>query len=382
MAAPQPATRPFTFTFPALSFAGLVRVHCFAVREENVIRTKLTERYGLQTPFVSAGMGFIAHPPMAAAVSNAGGFGLLASGAAPVEALRQMIAATRERTQRPFGVNFIIENTMFGPLATEEHIEVCAEAHIPVVVFFWTPPPSEWVRRLKEARCDIWFQTSSTETARAAVGAGVDIIIAQGSEAGGHNRSTIGLFTLVPRMTDAVNPAPVLAAGGIADGRGMSAALCLGAAGVCVGTRLVATIESNAHEEYKRRIVEATEEDLARTCIFGPEWPDAPMRVIRNRVVREWAGNDTKTPPQPDPPVFIGETVLGNQHYAMPKFSAILPTPETTGDFEEMCLAAGESAALTTAISSVQEVVQTMTSEAEQILERQRPSTASMSAKP
>ena len=135
---------------------------------------------------------------------------------------------------------------------------------------------------------------------------------------------------------------------------------------------------ANAHDEYKRRIVQATEEDITRTCILGPEWPDAPMRVIRNRVVREWAGDDTKTPPQPDPPQTIGKTVLSGREYMMPTFSAVLPTPETIGDFEEMCLAAGESAALTTAITTAQEVVQTIGKEAERILERQRPSTTAI----
>ena len=341
-----------------------------------MIRTTLTERYGLDVPFVAAGMGFIALPPLAAAVSNAGGLGQMASGAAPPDLLRQMIAATRAQTSRPFAVNLIIETTAFGPLTTVAHVDVCIEERIPVVVFFWTPPPPEWVRRLKAAQCDVWLQTSSIATARAAIDSGVDVIIAQGSEAGGHNRSTVGLFTLLPRMADAVAPTPVVAAGGIADGRGMAAALCLGAAGVCVGTRLVATLESNAHDEYKRRIVAATEEDIARTCIFGPEWPDAPMRVLRNRVVREWEGNDRKTPPQPDPPVSIGRTVLFGQEYAMPQFSAILPTRETTGDFEQMCLAAGESAALTSAVTSAQEVVRTMAEEAERILERRYQSAA------
>lgn len=337
-----------------------------------MIRTRLTERYGVELPFVSAGMGFIASPPLAAAVSNAGGLGQLACGAASPQVLGEAIEATRARTDRPFGVNLIIETTAFGPLTTEAHVQVCIEQRVPFVVFFWTPPPPEWIRRLKGARSDVWLQTSSVRTAEAAVASGVDIIIAQGSEAGGHNRSATGLFTLLPRMVDAVNPAPVLAAGGVADGRGMAAALCLGAAGVCVGTRLLATVEANAHEEYKRRIVKATEEDIARTCIFGPEWPDAPMRVIRNRVVREWAGKDTKTPPQPDPPQTIGKTVIGGREYAMPKFSAILPTPETTGDLEEMCLAAGESAALTTAITTAQEAVQAIGREAERILERLR----------
>jgi NAD(P)H-dependent flavin oxidoreductase YrpB (nitropropane dioxygenase family) len=224
-----------------------------------MIRTKLTERYGIELPFVSAGMGFIAVPPLAAAVSNAGGLGQLATGAAPPEILRELISATRALTGRPFAVNFIIETAAFGPLATEAHLRVCIEERVPAVVFHWVPPPVEWVRMLKEGACDVWLQTSSIATAQAATASGVDIIISQGSEAGGHNRSTTGLFTLLPRMVDAVNPAPVIAAGGIADGRGMAAALCLGAAGVCVGTRLVATVESNAHDEYKRRITEATE---------------------------------------------------------------------------------------------------------------------------
>jgi enoyl-[acyl-carrier protein] reductase II len=336
-----------------------------------MIRTKLTERYGIVLPFVSAGMGFIATPPLASAVSNAGGLGQLANGAAPPEILRKLIGETRALTFRPFAVNFIIETTAFGPLATDAHLGVCIEERVPAVVFHWAPPPPEWVQMLKDAGCDVWLQTSSIAAAQAAIGSGVDIIIAQGGEAGGHVRGTTGLFTLLPRMVDAVSPAPVIAAGGIADGRGMAAALCLGAAGVCVGTRLVASVESNAHDEYKRRITEATEEDIARTCIFGPEWPDAPMRVIRNRVVREWEGKDTKTPPQPNPPQTIGKTMLGGREYAMPKFAAILPTPETTGDFEEMCLAAGESAALVTTISSAKDIVKAITKEAEQILEQQ-----------
>src|SRR5215831_14700205 len=335
-----------------------------------MIRPRLTERYGIEQPFVSAGMGFIATPPLAAAVSNAGGLGQLANGAAPPEILRKLISATRDLTGRPFAVNFIIEDTAFGALATDAHLKVCIEERVTAVVFHWAPPPVEWVRMLKNAGCDVWLQTSSISTAQAATASGVDIIIAQGGEAGGHVRGTTGLFTLLPRMVDAVSPAPVIAAGGIADGRGMAAALCLGAAGVCVGTRLVASAESNAHDEYKRRITEATEEDIARTCIFGPEWPDAPMRVIRNRVVRQWEGRDMKTPPQSDPPQTIGKTMLGGREYLMPKFAAILPTPETTGDFEEMCLAAGESAALVTTIDSAPAIVQTIVKEAKHILEQ------------
>src|SRR4029077_6339183 len=132
------------------------------------------------------------------------------TGAAPPEILRKLISATRSLTGRPFAANFIIETTAFGPLATEAHLKVCIEERVPVVVFHWAPPPVEWIRMLKEGACDVWLQTSSIATAQAATASGVDVIIAQGSEAGGHNRSSTGLFTLLPCMVDAVNPTPVI----------------------------------------------------------------------------------------------------------------------------------------------------------------------------
>lgn len=338
-----------------------------------MIRTRLTEEYRLATPFVSAGMGFLSLPPLAAAVSNAGGMGMLALGPAPPDALREMIHATRQLTPNPFGVDFIVETTAFGPLTVDQHTDVCIEEKLPVVTFFWKPPEQDWIIRLKAAGIRVWLQTGSIEIARQAVESGVDLIIAQGSEAGGHNQGSVGLFTLLPTMLDAV-AVPVLAAGGIADGRGVAAALALGAEGVWIGTRLIASEEAHAHEEYKRRVVGARESDIARTRIFGPEWPDAPMRVIRNRVVRDWEGNDGKTPPQPDPPVSIGTTMLGGQEYRMPKFAAVLPTPETTGDFEEMCLAAGESAGLVHEVKPAGEIVREMMGEAEEILAGRLPS--------
>src|SRR5262249_14071416 len=152
-------------------------------REGTMIRTTLTERYGIELPFVSAGMGFIALPPLAAAVSNAGGLGQLATGAAPPEVLRKLISSTRALTGRPFAVNIIIEPTAFGPLATDAHLRVCVEERVPAVVFHWAPPPVDWIRMLKDAGCDVWLQTSSIATAQAASASGVDIIIAQGGEA-------------------------------------------------------------------------------------------------------------------------------------------------------------------------------------------------------
>jgi enoyl-[acyl-carrier protein] reductase II len=193
---------------------------------------------------------------------------------------------------------------------------------------------------------------------------GISAIIAQGSEAGGHNKSDQGLFALLPAMKTALPDVPVIAAGGIANGHGVAAALALGADGVCVGTRLLASREANIHREYQARVLAAASEDVVRTCIFGPEWPDQPMLVLRNRVVNDWAGRDDKTPPEPVQPQTIGQTSLFGHPYPMPKFSAALPTPETTGDFEEMCLAAGRGVGLVRQVKPAGEIVREMMTEA------------------
>ena len=335
-----------------------------------MLRTRFTADYGLEAPIALAGMGFISTPRLAAAVANGGGFGSVAAGLTSPGALRNLIATTRSMTDRPFGLNFIVETTAFGPLTSEEHIDVCVTEDVPVVSFFWNLPPVEWLMRLKNRGCRVWFQTSSIPLALEAVAMGADLVIAQGEEAGGHNKANTGLFVLLPAMIDALGgKVPVLAAGGIADGRGLAAALCLGADGVWMGTRFLATEESNAHPTYKQRVVEAGPGDLAKTFLFGPEWPDAPMRVIRNRVVREWAGRDSATPSPPDSPQKIGTTKIGDMPYDMPKFAAILPTPETDGDFEEMCLAAGESAALIHDVVAAGEVVRRIAAETMAILD-------------
>jgi len=314
-------------------------------------------------------MGFVAVPALVAAVSNAGGLGLLGASPAPPPAMQAMIQATKSLTSGPFGVDLIIAETAFGPCATDAHIEVCVTEGVKVVVFHWNLPLAAWVEQLHAAGAKVWVQVGSLARAREAVEIGTDAIMAQGSEAGGHNHSNLALFSLVPAIVDAIAPVPVIAAGGIADGRTVAAALALGAQAVCVGTRLVASREAYAHDEYKRRIVAATAADIVRTSIFGPEWPDQPMRVIRNRVVGEWAGRDDRTPPAPDRPQIIGRTLVGSQEYPMPKFSAVLPTPDTTGDFEEMCLAAGESAGLVQEIKPAGEILHEMINEAERIIE-------------
>jgi enoyl-[acyl-carrier protein] reductase II len=164
----------------------------------------------------------------------------------------------------------------------------------------------------------VWIQVGSTEMARKVADLGVDAIIAQGSEAGGHVRGEASTLVLVPAVADAVAPVPVLAAGGIADGRGVAAALALGAEAVWVGTRLVATQEANVHDEYKRRIVAATEADTVLTTLFGPEWPDALAQALRNRVIDEWAGREREVVYTADPLQSIGRTLMEERSTSCP----------------------------------------------------------------
>lgn len=234
----------------------------------SMLTSALTDQYGLKVPIVEAGMAFLGMPPLAIAVSKAGGMGTLGAAMVPPEGLRAMIRAVRAETDRPFGVNFITQFT------TSEAVDVCIEEQVSVVSFHWDDPPVEYIKRLRGQGVKVWMQAGSIAMAKQLAEIGIDAVIAQGIEAGGHNRGTASTLVLVPAMVDAVAPIPVLAAGGIADGRGLVAALMLGAAGVWVGTRLAATHEAHAHPQYKQRIVDAGVGDTTLTRIFGPEWYD------------------------------------------------------------------------------------------------------------
>jgi enoyl-[acyl-carrier protein] reductase II len=304
-------------------------------------------------------------PDLAVAVSNAGALGSLGVGLMPAPGIAATIAAIRAGTAGPFNVNFI---TVF---TTDEQIDAVCAAGVAVASFHWGHPPRAWTDRLHSAGVRVFEQVGSVEAARRAVEDGVDVVVAQGQEAGGHNASTLPLFALVPLVADAVGPAAlVLAAGGIADGRGLAAALMLGADGVWVGTRLVATAESAAHDGYKSRLVAATAGDTVSTSLFGPETPQFnPMRVLRNRVVREWADRPGDIPDGPLP--VIGETVLGGRRLPMHRFSNLVPMRDaTTGDLEEMALLSGQGVGLVTSIRPAAEVIAEMTAEAEKLLSR------------
>lgn len=256
-----------------------------------MIVTALTEMFGLQHPIVLAPMGAVAGGHLAAAVSNAGGLGLVGGSYGDPAWLRAELSRVKESTRRPWGVGLItwsIDRSVFDlALSYQPHA---------FMLSFGDPRP--YAEAIKSAGCKLICQVQGLEEARLAREAQADIIVAQGTEAGGHggSRSTL---PLVPAVIDEVAPTPVVAAGGIADGRGLAAALILGAQGALIGTRFYASAESAGHDRAKQRIVAGQANDTARTRVFdivrGYPWPASYTgRALRNRFLERWDGRESE----------------------------------------------------------------------------------------
>ena len=217
------------------------------------ITNEVTKLFSITYPIVQAGMVWAAGWRIAAAVSNCGGLGLIGSGSMKPELLREHIRKCRAATQKPFGVNI--------PLLREDAealVHVAIKEQIKIV-FSSAGNPEKFINPLKENGCIVVHVVSSVRQAEKAARVGCDAIVGEGVEAGGHNgRDEITTLCLIPQLVDAVT-IPVIAAGGIADGRQIAAALCLGAQGVQIGTRFAATIESSAHEQYKQMVAAASD---------------------------------------------------------------------------------------------------------------------------
>lgn len=330
------------------------------------MRTRLSEEYGLTVPVVAAGMAFIARAPLAAAVSAAGGLGTIGASAMPPELLEEEIAAVRAVTDRPFAVNIIPRFS--GPEV------IAAAAGVPVVTFFWDDPDPAWLETLHDAGTRVWFQVGSPAEAVAAVEAGADAVVAQGIEAGGHNRSVAGTMTLVPAVTDAV-AVPVIAAGGVADGRGLAAVLALGADGALLGTRFLMSAEADAAVAYRERIAAAGVGDTARNNVFGLEFPDATVRGLRTAIVAEYEGRDHPAPYAGLDPAelpLIGATSMFGQEMPLRRFNGFPPVAAATGDFDQMSLLAGETAGLIGDVRSAAEIVASIGAQAEALVPSSR----------
>jgi nitronate monooxygenase/enoyl-[acyl-carrier protein] reductase II len=307
--------------------------------------TPLCQRLGIEHPVWCAGMGAAAGPELVAAVSNAGGLGVLgAAGAAPEE-IRRRGTEVRELTGRPFGVNFIIDGADSEADREFLRAEVAAAAeHAAVVVLFWGDP-GPYVEVAHRAGALVVVQVGSAAEARAAAAAGVDAVIAQGVEAGGHVRGTTPVWELLPQVAAAVGPVPVLASGGIGDGAGLARALRAGAQGVSLGTRFVASDEAFAHPEYKRRITASTAADTVYGELFDGWWPDAPHRVLRTRLVAEWEAAGRPPPGRrPGEGTPIGTLVRSSgETVEWPRYAVGVAGPDFDGDIDDAPLWAGQS---------------------------------------
>jgi nitronate monooxygenase len=323
------------------------------------LRTALCDRLGIDVPIVQAPMGTLAVPALAAAVSNAGGLGMLGATWLPLDLVREFIRETRRATDRPFGVNLV--------LAWDQHdrLAVSLEEGARIVSLTWGDP-TPYVAAVHAAGALLFQTVGSAAEARRAVAAGADVVVAQGWEAGGHVWGEVATMPLVPCVVDAVRPVPVIAAGGIGDGRGVAAALTLGAAGAWLGTRFLASEEVWVHPEYRERVVRAAETDTEWTTLFDVGWPDAPHRTLRTPTSAAWeaAGRPPagRRPGERDVVATLpdGTPVL--------RYSEIPPLPGMAGETGALVHYAGQSAGLVRRVQPAAEIVRELADEAARAL--------------
>lgn len=319
------------------------------------MQTAFTRALGVELPIVQAPMGGATCPALAAAVSEAGGLGMLALSWHPVEAARAEIRATRALTGRPFGVNLVLD------FPQEERLAACLDEGVRLVSFFWGDP-APFVAQVHAAGALAASTVATADEARRAVDAGVDIVVAQGWEAGGHVRGEVATLPLARAVVRAVGPdTPVLAAGGISDGAGLAAVLALGAAGAWIGTRFLAAEEATIHPEYRRRLFEADEAATFHSSLFDIGWPNAPHRVLRNSTVAAWEA--AGRPPSGARPG-EGEVVAQAGRGRMVRYSATTPGPDAEGEIEALSLWAGQGVAGVEAAAPAGRIVRELAEEA------------------
>lgn len=325
------------------------------------MRTMLCDRLGIEVPIVQAPMGGAAGAKLAAAVCNAGGLGTLPLWTLDADGLKAEIAALRALTDRPFAANL---NLRF-PQA--ERLDLCLAARAPVVSFFWGDQ-GPLVGRAKDAGAIVLQTVGSAEHARRAVDGGADVVVAQGWESGGHVWGRVATMALVPAVVDAVGATPVIAAGGIADGRGMAAALALGAAGVWIGTRFLASSEAEIHPHYLARVLGASEDDTVHLDdLFDVGWPDAPHRLLRNAAVNDWeAAGRPPSGSRPGQGAVVARSAAGE----VLRYTATLPTPDFEGDLDDLSMWAGQGVAQARAVRPAGEIVREIAGDAAAILRR------------
>jgi len=320
-----------------------------------MLRTPICDLLGIEHPVALGGMGSATNPELVAAVSNAGGLGALGCHGQTPEQVGERTQNIRRQTNKPFGLNFLLFHTR------DDSFAAALELRPPVMQFAWAKPEQDlrdYFERSHKVGCLVTYMAGTVSEAQRAVQAGADIIIAQGTEGGGHV-GWMASMPLLPMVVDAVTPVPVLAAGGYADGRGLAAALALGADGILLGTRFLATVESPLHPNFKQAIVDSDGHDTLLSEIpdiaSGLVWPGAMIRSRRNRFIERWAGRDWD--------------LRRDRAEAWAKLNAA----RQSGDVDEGPLSMGQDAGLIHDIPPAGEIVTRIVREAEEILGRKLP---------
>lgn len=307
------------------------------------MKTRITEILGTEYPIIQGGMAWVAEHHLAAAVSNAGGLGLIGAASAPAEVVREEIRRCKELTDKPFGVNIMLLN----PNA-EEVAKIVVEEGVKVVTT-GAGNPVKYMELWKQAGVKVIPVVASVAMAKMMERAGADAVVAEGMESGGHIGSTTTM-ALVPQVVDAVS-IPVIAAGGIGDGRGFAAAFMLGAEGVQVGTRFVVAKESIVHDNYKQQIVKAKDIDSTVTGLSTGH----PVRCLRNKMTREYLRLEKEGADFME----LEKLTLGSLRKAV-----------IEGDITDGTLMAGQIAGLIKNVESCEEIIQDIVGQGRKLLQR------------
>jgi NAD(P)H-dependent flavin oxidoreductase YrpB (nitropropane dioxygenase family) len=315
-----------------------------------MIHTRICDLLAISHPVVLGGMGSATAAALVAAVSNAGGFGTLGTSGLNPASLDTEVTLIRQKTEKPFGVNHLLF------LTGEEIFTVTLRARPAVIAFAWARQDQnlqDYFKRAHDVGAKVMYMAGEVSQALRAADAGADIIVAQGTEGGGHV-GWMASMTLTPMVVRAVAPLPVLAAGGFADGHGLAAALALGAEGVLVGTRMLATDEAPIHANMKRAIVDSDGHDTVLTEIpdiaTGRVWPGALSRVQRNRFVERWSGREWAL------------------RQCAVQAAKELTSARTAGDVDNAALFFGQDAGLIGSIESAAEIIRQIITQAEEII--------------
>ncbi len=314
------------------------------------VRTPVCELLGIERPIVLAPM--VSVPRLAAAVSNAGALGMLTLTWS--EDVGAVVRETAALTARPFCGNLVLTQDR------HRRLEAALDAGLRIVSFFMGDPGG-YVKQVHDAGGVVMHTVGTAGEARRAVASGVDVIVAQGWEAGGHVGSTVATLPLVPAVVDAVAPVPVIAAGGIGDARGVAAVLALGAQAAWLGTRFLLAEEMPIHEDYRRALIAAAETDAEwYPSLYDVGWPDSPHRALRNSTARAWEA--AGRPPDEQRPGWGDVIARFASGEAIVRYEPAPPMIGTTGEIEALSMWAGQSVALATKSQPAADIVAELTS--------------------